>query len=468
MPRSLLPVALAVLALGCSEDPEPTAAESEAPSEPEAPSPLAEEEDVERLEPGATTLTLDAGGGGATESVEAWLLVLLARFADGGDRRYLVPAVGAPGEPLREPEDGDGVWRALTTAVATGASLAGDRGRFQCESLPGLASLLPAGSAELPGLVERRLGVEQSNTSILLGDALILKLYRRLEPGENPELEIGAFLESVGCAVTPRFAGAARYVDGAQSAAALMLQERIAARGDAWAGVLGQLSGADGGPEAAIDDLRLLGVTTAQLHAALAARPEDPAFPVRQAAPDETAAMVRGAHAQLDGALAALPPVDRERLAAIAPRIRDELESALRFRPARLTRIHGDYHLGQVLRTTDGYVVIDFEGEPVRSLAERRAPQPPERDVAGMLRSFDYAARSAMRAGPAEGFDPESWLPRARAAFLGGYSGAAPADADPPLLRAFELEKACYEVRYEAANRPDWLWLPLDALARLV
>ena len=125
---------------------------------------------------------------------------------------------------------------------------------------------------------------------------------------------------------------------------------------------------------------------------------------------------------------------------------------------ARVTRIHGDYHLGQLLaRTAGGYSVIDFEGEPARPLAERRAPSSPLRDVAGMLRSLDYAARTAHA--------DQAWLPRARTAFLDGYGGIDPGDMQ--LVDAFELEKACYEVRYEASNRPEWLWLPLAAVARL-
>jgi len=399
---------------------------------------------------------------------EAWLLVAEVRFADGGARRYLLPVVGDGAGPLREPADGDGAWRAIVLALADGAGLPGERGSIRSEVLPAFASLAPDGPAALAGLAERQLGVEQSNTSVTLGRGLILKVYRRLEPGENPEIEVGSFLESVGCPVAPRMAAAGRYLAADDGAAAVfMLQERIAADGDAWSGLLAQLSGADGGPDAALADVRRLGATTAQLHASLASRPQDLAFPVRSATPLETEAMLDGALAQLDGALRVLGGTEREGLEAVAPRIREELESALRFRAARVTRIHGDYHLGQVLRAGNRFVVIDFEGEPARPLEARRLPQPPERDVAGMLRSLDYAAHTAERAAGAPGFEAAGWLPAARAAFLDGYGEAAPSVPDPSLLRAFELEKACYEVRYEAANRPDWLWLPLDALNRL-
>ncbi len=316
---------------------------------------------------------------------------------------------------------------------------------------------------------ERRLGVEQSNTSATVGEHLILKVYRRLEVGENPEMEVGTFLESVGCPVTPRMAGSIRYVSGGGSvAAAAMLQERVTARGDGWSHLLAQLGGADGGPASAVASAAQIGRVTEQLHASLAARPLDAAFPVRPATHAETQGLLAGAIAQLDAALAATTGGDRHRLEALAPRIRAQLEAAFgAARVGRVTRIHGDYHLGQLLHTADGFVVIDFEGEPARSLDERRMPQPPERDVAGMLRSLDYAVRSVARGGSAHDLEPEGWLVEAREAFLGAYASGASWDLDPSLLRAFELDKACYEVRYEAANRPDWTWLPLGALERI-
>ncbi len=400
---------------------------------------------------------------------DGWLLVLVAAFADGGTRTYLVPAVGTAGEPLREPADGDGAWSAITAAIAAGSTLRGETGGFRCEALPALDTLVAGGPDAVARLPERRVGVEQSNTSATVGDRLILKVYRRLEAGENPEIEVGTFLESVGCPVTPRMAGAVRYLgsDGSIAAAA-MLQERVATSGDAWAHLLGQLGGADGGPRAAIESAGAIGTVTARLHASLAARPLDASFPVRAATAGETRALLAGAVAQLDAALAATAGEDRARLTVLAPRIRERLEAAFgAARVGRVTRIHGDYHLGQLLRTPDGFMVIDFEGEPARPLAERRLPQPPERDVAGMLRSFDYAVRTAARGSSPPALDANAWLSQARAAFLDRYAASAPSTPDADLLAALELDKACYEVRYEAANRPGWSWLPLDALARL-
>jgi len=411
----------------------------------------------------AAPLPLPAG------QLHAWLLVVEVTFADGLARRYLVPALGRDGGPLREPADGDGAWRGLVQSIAARTTLHGGSGSFRCEPLPALEALAPD-AADAPGvLAERRLGVEQSNTSATVGDRLILKVYRRLEAGVNPELEMGTFLESVGCPVTPRMAGAIRHVfaDGTTAAAA-MLQERVAARGDAWAHMLAQLGGANGGAPAALESAAAIGAVTAQLHASLAARPLDVAFPVRAASAGETRALHDSALGQLDAALAATAGEDRVRLTALAPAIRERLAAALGAASiSRMTRIHGDYHLGQLLRTADGFVVIDFEGEPARPLAERRSPQPPERDVAGMLRSFDYAVRTVARDARPGQLDADGWLAHARSAFLERYTAAAPSVPDPDLLTAFELDKACYEVRYEAANRPDWSWLPLDALTRL-
>ncbi|MGH2428240.1 MAG: phosphotransferase, partial [Candidatus Limnocylindria bacterium] len=164
----------------------------------------------------------------------------------------------------------------------------------------------------------------------------------------------------------------------------------------------------------------------------------------------------------LDGALAGAPGT----LQALAPAVRTRLAAIERADGTRVSRIHGDYHLGQLLaERAGGFVVIDFEGEPARTLDERRQVASPLRDVAGMLRSFDYAARTAERGRRAAGFDPEAWLSQARSAFLGAYGAIGP--NEDSLLAAFELEKACYEVRYEANNRPDWLWLPVAAVQRL-
>jgi len=394
-----------------------------------------------------------------------WLLVLGVTYADGGEDRYLVPAV-LDGSSLREPRDGDGLWRALAGRIAAGGVLAGEAGRFGFEATPALAELLPGGADEAGGLEERVLAVEQSNSSAVLGDRLFLKVYRLLEPGTNPEVEVSAFLTAVGFPHAPALAGAITYLprEGEPSAAG-MLQAFLPARSDGWRWILGRLAAGPEGAGEAVSDATQIGGITAELHAALASRPDAPGFPARLATLDELAAWRASAEAQLEGGVEALTGDARTRLEALAPAIAERLAAIQDADTARATRIHGDYHLGQLLRTEGGFAVIDFEGEPARPLAERRQPASPLRDVAGMLRSLDYAARTAQRAG-AIGFEPDPWLSDAREAFLSAYGGVPP--GGERLLAAFELEKACYEVRYEANNRPEWTWLPLAALERLV
>ena len=385
----------------------------------------------------------------------AALTVLEVAYADGGEtHRYLAPTVDD-----REPRDGDGAWASIVRAVAREDEIPGTRGRFRGSRTDALDELLT------DDLRERRLGVEQSNTSVRVGDRLILKVYRLLEEGENPEVETSAFLTDAGFGDTPSLAGAMAYeADGAAYAAA-MLQAFEPATGDGWATMLRAL-GQDS--DGALAMVARIGDLTARLHAALASRPDDPAFPARAATRAETASWRASAERQLAQAVTAVSGPPHERLVALAPRITARFADTFGAATgeARVTRIHGDYHLGQLLARPDGgFSVIDFEGEPARPLAERRAPGSPLRDVAGMLRSLDYAARSAEAGGHAPGFAAETWLRRARTALLDGYGGVA-AD-DPQLLAAFELEKACYEVRYEAGNRPEWLWLPLTAMERL-
>jgi len=375
------------------------------------------------------------------------LTVVEVAYADRGPAdRYL----------LVEPESGDGVWSAIVRAMAEGRDLTGRVGRFAVAPTDRLSLDAP--------MDERRLGVEQSNTSVVIGERLILKLYRLLEPGENPDVEVTGFLAEVGFADTPALAGSMAYraVDGSAATAA-MLQAFVPSRGDAWSVMLGLLARAR--REAVLAAGRI-GAVTAGMHAALASRPDAPGFPARAATAPETAGWRASAERQLAEAVATVRGEAHQRLVQLGPAIRARFADAFGSATgeAGVSRIHGDYHLGQLLARADGgFSVIDFEGEPARPLAERRRPSSPLRDVAGMLRSLDYAARTAERDG---GPPAETWLPGARDAFLEAYDPAG--TLDQLLLAAFELEKACYEVRYEAGNRPDWTWLPLEALERLV
>jgi maltose alpha-D-glucosyltransferase/alpha-amylase len=315
---------------------------------------------------------------------------------------------------------------------------------------------------------------EQSNTSIRFGDALILKLFRRMQFGPNPDVEIGWYLtEHTGFSGTPPVAGSLSYVraDGCEASLAL-LQCFERNRGDAWTTTLRRLQpvleGADQGES--LDAVRRLGATTAELHVALAggSGPDFEPEPISaRDVVDWLAVLQEEVRITVEALAARGIAVDSAPLPERAEGLR-EVEGALK------TRHHGDYHLGQVLERDDGaFVIIDFEGEPSRQLAQRREKRPPLRDVAGMLRSFDYARTAALRAGNAS--DPgrlaraAAWHAAAREAFLSEYLAIArrlpyllPSDVEPPLA-ALELEKAAYEVVYELNNRPDWLPIPLAA-----
>lgn len=392
-----------------------------------------------------------------------WLLVLEAAEAAGLHARYLVPAT-LDGDQFREPRDGEGLWRALAALMLDGGELAGARGRFLFTPTTLASEVLPGGAAALASLPERRLGVQQSNSSVALGEALMLKVYRLLERGSNPEVEVNAFLTEVGFREAPALAGSATYELENEPHSAAMLQQLVRAEGDGWGWALGRLAAPPDGPDEAIRGVAQIGRLTAGMHAALASRPAAPGFPSRPATHDELSAWRTAADYQLGSALNVLDAAVRPRLAGLAPRIKAGLAAIEEARAARVSRIHSDYHLGQLLRTPGGFTVIDFEGEPARILAERRAPASPLRDLAGMLRSLDYAAHTAIAKDRAP-HERSDWLAAARAALLEGYGGVGREEA--PLLAAFELEKACYEVVYEANNRPDWTWLPLGALERL-
>src|SRR3990172_6792501 len=298
---------------------------------------------------------------------EAWLVVLTATDTNGVESRYLVPAVAGE-SGFREPGDEEGVWRGGVRPVAAGAAARGGRGDA------------------VGGVTERRVRGEQSNTSVILGDRLILKIYRHLEPGANPEVEVNSFLTAVAFSDAPVLGGWVTYrPDVGESCAAAMLQQLVPSDGDAWGWVLDRLAGPKAGQAAAVSGVARIGNLTARLHAAFASRPELPALPSRPASPAERAEWHSSAERQLEEALGAVDGEARQRLLTMAPGIRDRLGVIASAEGARASRIHGDYRLGQLLRTSTGFTVIDFEGEPARSLVERRAPASPLRDVAGLL-----------------------------------------------------------------------------------
>ncbi|MFD5424070.1 maltokinase [Streptomyces sp. NPDC127084] len=301
------------------------------------------------------------------------------------------------------------------------------------------------------GLPARILDAEQSNSSLVYGDSYILKIFRRVYPGINPDLELPLALARAGCERVP--APVAWYETATPEPATLgVLQPYLRGSQDGWQLALKALA-AD---RDFTEEAQALGRATAEVHTALAA-----ALPVMTLSRAQTWHLATAMNERLDAAVRAVP--------ALLPYARglrdafDAINKAELCRGGHAQRIHGDLHLGQALRTPDGlWSVIDFEGEPARPPAERRRMQPPVRDIAGILRSFDYAARSHRPWNPA-------WAARCRAAYCEGYAEASGTDprAEPELLRAYETDKAVYEVVYEARHRPDWLPVPMAAIERL-
>ncbi|GAA2412024.1 phosphotransferase [Streptomyces sp. NPDC007076] len=301
-------------------------------------------------------------------------------------------------------------------------------------------------------LAPRLLDTEQSNTSLVYGNAYILKIFRRIFPGTNPDLELPLALAREGCGRVP--APVAWFEATTPRPLTLgVLQPFLSGAEDGWRLALRALAGGlDFTAEA-----HALGRATAEVHTALAAALPTPAL--RSAQTERLAAsMLR----RLEAAAEAVPE-----LVPYVPGLRTAFDAVAalghRGRDWAAQRVHGDLHLGQTLRAADGFwSLIDFEGEPARPLPERRRPQLPVRDVAGMLRSFDYAARSH-RPWNAD------WAARCRTAYCEGYAEAAGVDprSEPELLRAHETDKAVYEVLYEARHRPDWLPVPMAAIHRL-
>ncbi|MFC5380512.1 maltokinase N-terminal cap-like domain-containing protein [Aquipuribacter nitratireducens] len=307
---------------------------------------------------------------------------------------------------------------------------------------------------------------EQSNTSIIVSGEppSIVKVFRTLHPGANPDVEVLAGLTREGASATPALrgwsSGSWTLADGSTVSGHLAVAvEFLAGSEDAWRVALAALRAGDSFAEQA----RGLGEAVARVHLDLAH-----AFgtvDVDDAARDRTVATLRSRSAWARHAVAELAPHDgalQRHEAALA---------SLPDLPA-LQRVHGDLHLGQVLHAPGrGWVLLDFEGEPLRPLAERVLPDLALRDVAGVLRSFDYAAgHDAVTGAGSPGTDPDAWAAEARDAFCGGYGSVAGRDPreDDVLLRALELDKALYEVVYEARNRPSWLRIPLAAVERLL
>jgi trehalose synthase-fused probable maltokinase len=384
----------------------------------------------------------------------------------------------------------------LFHAIHSVGTLPGRKGQLVAQAGPAIL--------ELPGApASRALAVEQSNSSIVYGQEVFLKLYRRLEAGVNPDAEILRFLSQKGFTHTPPFAGALEYHDPQRGPGVVALATGLVPNtGDAWSFTLRELARwfaahlAGNVVEAAeIEKFSLsraaqLGVRTGELHLALASDAHDPEFaPLPLTAADGHAladgirASARQITALISAKLDTLPDPSRhlaQRFLATESALFSRLDSFAALPATAKIRTHGDYHLGQVLETTGDFVIIDFEGEPLRSLATRRERRSPFRDVAGMLRSFAYAAHAALDAQPQDHATLSShaanWSAKAQRAFLDAWlsttRGAVFRPVDPRqeniLLAAFLLEKALYEVVYEINNRPTWLPIPLRGVLGLL
>jgi maltose alpha-D-glucosyltransferase/alpha-amylase len=456
----------------------------------------------------------DKGRGIATIEIEDayiermeshWLALAVTHiaFRDGSSARYLLPLAwtqprfghdeiitSSSGSRDRALIDATqtpwfGEWLLAHFADSNGAS----SGAWTFAPHPGAATDI--GSARnSPVSVVR---AEQSNSSLRFGDVLIVKLFRRLQPGPNPDEEMLRALAAVGFTRVPRYIGSVSWRSATGEMIAIaMIQEFVPNVGDGWTWMLQRLQAvATGGIDPTVDDFgpeRLLGQRTGELHHALGGVLEAGFAPVStdhafitsntrrtRAAIDETIDLLRERHAHLPEKIRARTPEAIAGLRALSNRAEGYAEEAQSLR----VRVHGDFHLGQTLRTPgEDWTIIDFEGEPARSLDERRQRTSVLKDVAGMLRSFGYARGVAERAADGADGAPRDrlleWEKGARRVFLEGYRQALETtndslvpvadDAFGRALAAWELDKSLYEVAYEARNRPDWIGLPLRAL----
>jgi len=487
------------------------------------------------------------------DSSTAYLVFMEIQYSGGVPEKYLLPLAFAPSDRAGEigqtnpgaaiaqiriqdgGEENEGVLfdavsdrrfcEALLEAIARRRRFKGDGAEIL--ALPSRVFRKVRGPSDIP-LEPSLMKLEQSNSSVSFSDRLILKIFRRLQEGINPDLEIGRFLtEKTGFSQVPPLAGSLEY-QGAKSEPITIgvLQGLVPNQGDAWRYTLDSLrryfedcltrqTDAAGLPMSKehivdlvekgipivpqemigtyLDSARLLGRRTGELHGALASEPDDPAFAPEPFTPlyrrslfQSMRALAKQAFSLLEKRLSVLPSAvqaDAAKALALEKEVYGRFRTILDLKITGMrTRHHGDYHLGQVLYTGKDFVITDFEGEPARPISERRLKRSPLRDVAGMLRSFNYAAVFALKSGS---FRPEDilnlepwsrfWNVWVSVGFLKSYfdvaanAGFLPKSKEElkTLLDLYILEKAVYELSYELNNRPDWVHFPIQGILEI-
>jgi maltokinase len=410
-----------------------------------------------------------------------YLALVQTRFATGTHELYQLPLTLRRGEDdhdakhriaripswtvydaLAEPHE----LVELVARMVQGSEIDAGEGNFTFQRVEGMPAVARDATV-------RAVGVEQSNSSLVIDEQLVLKVFRKLEPGTNPELEMLRFLTAHDFPNIASLYGWYEY-DGQALAATLGVAQRFLRDAhDGWELALEEIVRE---PESFLRRLGSLGEVTAQMHSVLACDNSDPAFAPEEPSQEALSLLTATVDEDIERIFTRLPD-DDERLAPITGRgqdVRERLAARSQIGVGgRVIRTHGDYHLGQTLYAPEGWVVLDFEGEPARPLPERRQKRSPLRDVAGMLRSFAYvtSAVEILRGVAA----PGDFETRAREVFLERYfaeieSSLLPAGeaAIANLLSIFELEKAIYELGYELDNRPDWVPIPVAGIRRLL
>ena len=432
-----------------------------------------------------TVATTTVGQPPGSGEPEVRIDTLTVAYDDGETETYQIPlasyssdqehlAHAYVGEEIDEHGHRRHVYDALHDKDATVHWVAGIADEV---AVPGLAFHRDPSLSELPpGGPSIVVGAEQSNTSVIFGDSVIMKVFRKVSPGLNPDIEVHSALAAAGSGhiALPLGWVEGTWVDpeGTEVTASLaMAQAFLKDATEGWELALTSVRDLYAEADLHADEVggdfageaERLGTATAEVHLALAE-----VLPTGILEAKELAALADAMKSRLDRTAAEV-----DELAPYVQALQAAFDDvAALTEPVAVQRVHGDFHLGQVMRTLTGWKLLDFEGEPARPLAERRTLESPVKDVAGMLRSFDYAARHLLADHPA---DPQreyraaEWAGRNRDAFCVGYARAGGVDprSQAVLLRAFETDKAVYEVLYEARNRPTWLQIPMAAIRRL-